>query len=124
VHKYLVSEGVRDKIVLMASGGIRTADDIAKTIALGADGAVVATAEAVAVGCTHCGNCERGRGCQVGITTTDPELSQLIDPEWGETRIVNLFEAWKKQLRNILARFGLSSIRELRGRTDLLVRYK
>ncbi len=124
VHKYLVSEGVRDKVVLMASGGIRTADDIAKTIALGADGAVVATAEAVAVGCTHCGNCERGRGCQVGITTTDPELSQLIDPEWGETRIVNLFEAWKKQLRNILARFGLSSIRELRGRTDLLVRYK
>jgi len=124
VHKYLVSEGVRDKVVLMASGGIRTADDIAKTIALGADGAVVATAEAVAVGCTHCGNCERGRGCQVGITTTDPELSQFIDPEWGETRIVNLFEAWKKQLRNILARFGLSSIRELRGRTDLFVRYK
>ncbi len=124
VHKYLVSEGVRDKVVLMASGGIRTADDVAKTIALGADGAVVATAEAVAVGCTHCGNCERGRGCQVGITTTDPELSQFIDPEWGETRIVNLFEAWKKQLRNILARFGLSSVRELRGRTDLLVRYK
>ena len=124
VHKYLVSEGVRDKVDLMASGGIRTADDIAKTIALGADGAVVATAEAVAVGCTHCGNCERGRGCQVGITTTDPELSQLIDPEWGETRIVNLFEAWKKQLRRILATFGLSSIRELRGRTDLLVRYR
>ena len=124
VHKYLVSEGVRDKVVLMASGGIRTADDIAKTIALGADGAVVATAEAVAVGCTHCGNCERGRGCQVGITTTDPELSQLIDPEWGETRIVNLFEAWKKQLRRILATFGLSTIRELRGRTDLLVRYR
>ncbi len=124
VHRYLVSEGVRDNIVLMASGGIRTADDVAKTIALGADGAVVATAEAVAVGCTHCGNCERGRGCQVGITTTDPELSQFIDPEWGETRIVNLFEAWKKQLRNILARFGLSSVRELRGRTDLLVRYK
>jgi glutamate synthase domain-containing protein 2 len=124
VHKYLVSEGVRDKVVLMASGGIRTADDVAKTIALGADGAVVATAEAVAVGCTHCGNCERGRGCQVGITTTDPELSQFIDPEWGETRIVNMFQAWNKQLRSILAQFGLASIRELRGRTDLLVRYK
>lgn len=124
VHKYLLSEGVRDQIVLMASGGIRTADDIAKTIALGADGCVVATAEAVAVGCTHCGNCERGRGCQVGITTTDPELSLLIDPEWGETRIVNLFNAWAKRLRQILARFGLENIRQLRGRTDLLVRYK
>ena len=124
VHKYLVSEGVRDEIVLMASGGIRTADDIAKAIALGADGCVVATAEAVAVGCTHCGNCERGRGCQVGITTTDPELSLLIDPEWGEIRIVNLFNAWAKRLRQILARFGLESIRELRGRTDLLLRCK
>ncbi len=124
VHRYLASEGVRDEIVLMASGGIRTADDIAKTIALGADGCVVATAEAVAVGCTHCGNCERGRGCQVGITTTDPELSQLIDPEWGEARIVNLFHAWEKRLKTILARYGLASIRDLRGRTDLLVRYK
>jgi glutamate synthase domain-containing protein 2 len=124
VHEYLVSEGVRDQITLMASGGIRTADDVAKAIALGADGCVIGTAEAVAVGCTHCGNCERGRGCQVGITTTDPELSQLIDPEWGEKRIVNLFNAWSKRLRIILSEFGLGSIRELRGRKDLLVRYK
>jgi glutamate synthase domain-containing protein 2 len=124
VHDYLVSEGVRDEIVLIASGGIRTADDIAKAIALGADGCVVATAEAVAVGCTHCGNCERGRGCQVGITTTDPELSQFIEPEWGETRIVNLYTAWTKRLRSILAGFGLKSVRDLRGRKDLLVRYK
>ena len=124
VHEYLVSEGVRDQVTLMASGGIRTADDVAKAIALGADGCVIGTAEAVAVGCTHCGNCERGRGCQVGITTTDPELSQLIDPEWGEKRIVNLFNAWSKRLRMILAEFGLESIRELRGRKDLLVRYK
>jgi len=105
----------------MASGGIRTAYDVAKAIALGADGCVIGSAEAVAVGCTQCGNCERGRGCQVGITTTDPELSQLITSEWGAQRIVNLYSSWVKQWKEILGRLGLRSIRELRGRTDLLV---
>jgi len=121
VHRYLSSEGVRDEITLMASGGIRTAYDVAKAIALGADGCVIGTAEAVAVGCTHCGNCERGRGCQVGITTTDPELSLFIDPEWGAQRIVNLYSSWSKQWKQILGELGLRSIKELRGRTDLLV---
>ena len=33
----------------------------------------------VALGCTRCSNCERGRGCPFGLTTTDPELSLLVD---------------------------------------------
>jgi glutamate synthase domain-containing protein 2 len=120
VHRYLVSEGVRDEITLMASGGIRTAYDVAKAIALGADGCVIGTSECVAVGCTHCGNCERGRGCQVGITTTDPVLSLLIEPEWAARRIVNMYNSWARQWRSILGGLGIRSIRELRGRTDLL----
>jgi glutamate synthase domain-containing protein 2 len=121
VHRYLVAEGVRDELTVMASGGIRTAYDVAKAIALGADGCVIGTAETVAVGCTHCGNCERGRGCQVGITTTDPELTLLIDPQWGAQRIVNLYTSWSQQWKVLLASLGLRSIKELRGRTDLLV---
>jgi len=121
VHKYLQSEGIRDDVVLMASGGVRTAYDIAKIIALGADGAILGTAELVALGCTRCSNCERGRGCPFGITTTDPLLSQFISPEWGSKRIINLFKSYGGQLKQILRQLGLSSIRELRGRKDLLV---
>ena len=87
----------------MASGGIRNAHDIAKAIALGADGVVVGTAELVALGCVRCARCESGRGCPRGIATTDPELlATKIDLEWGTQRIINLYNAWRNELVEIL----------------------
>jgi len=121
VHRFLLQEGIRDEVVLMASGGIRTADDIAKIIALGADGCVLGTSELVALGCTRCSNCERGRGCPFGLTTTDPQLSQLVDPDWGAGQIGRLYASYQMQLRDIIRHLGLRSVRELRGRVDLLV---
>jgi glutamate synthase domain-containing protein 2 len=120
VHGFLCDEGVREKMTLIASGGIRSAHDIIKAIALGADGVVTGTADLMALGCIRCGACESGRGCARGIATTDDELAQQFDPEWGAQRIFNLFNAWNSQLRRILAGFGLTSITELVGRTDLL----
>jgi glutamate synthase domain-containing protein 2 len=120
VHQFLVDEGVRDKITLIASGGIRTAYDVAKAIALGADGVVTGTPELVALECVRCHNCESGRGCARGIATTDPGLVGLMDLDWGTHRIINMLSCWRDQLQEILFRFGMKDIRQLVGRTDLL----
>jgi glutamate synthase domain-containing protein 2 len=121
VHRFLADEGVRDKVVLIASGGIRSAYDVAKAIALGADGAVIGTAELVALGCVRCSRCESGRGCPRGIATTDSELCEKMQIDWGTQRLVNLYSAWRDVLVSILQRLGLRSVSELRGRTDLMM---
>jgi len=120
VHDFLVNEGVRDQITLIASGGIRTAYDMAKAIALGADGVVTGTPDLVALECVRCHNCESGRGCARGIATTDLELVGLMDLEWGTQRIINMLHCWREQLRELLFRFGMRSVRDLVGRTDVL----
>ncbi len=121
VHKFLKAEGIRDQITFVASGGIRTPYDMAKAIALGADAVCLGTADLVALECLRCHHCESGRGCARGIATTDDELTGLMDLEWGTQRIINLYLAWRKTLISILQRFGMHSVAELTGRTDLLV---
>jgi glutamate synthase domain-containing protein 2 len=121
VHRFLIEEGARNEICLMASGGVRSAMDVAKAIALGADGVVIGTSELVALECIRCGKCESGRGCARGIASTDPELGHMITEAWAEQRIVNMYLAWRKQWCELLRQYGMRSIRELVGRTDLLV---
>ena len=121
VHQFLEAEGVRDKITVMASGGVRTPMDVAKAIAMGADGVVIGTAELVAMGCIRCGACESGRGCARGLATTDSELLELVNVDWCTQRLVNLYSAWRERLVDILYRLHLPSVAALRGRTDLLM---
>ena len=121
VHGFLVAEGAREHVTLIASGGVRNPYDVAKAIALGADGVVVGTMEMVSLGCVRCNRCSSGRGCPRSIATTDRKLAPKIDLEWGAQRIINTYNAWRNELRRILLRLGLRSVAELRGRSDLLM---
>jgi glutamate synthase domain-containing protein 2 len=120
VHRFLMQEGIRKELTLVASGGIRSAWDIAKAIALGADGVALGTADLVALECLRCTNCESGRGCPRGIATTDLELAHKFDVDWAAQRLTNLFHSYAIQLQAILWGFDMRSIAELVGRSDLL----
>jgi len=88
---------------------------------MGANGVCLGTADMVALECIRCHHCESGRGCARGIATTDEELTHLMEHEWATQRILNMYLTWRKQLVNILKRFGMKSVTELTGRVDLLV---
>jgi hypothetical protein len=45
---------------------------------------------------------------------------QQMTLEWATQRIINMNNAWREQMVEILASLGMKSIRELRGRSDLL----
>jgi glutamate synthase domain-containing protein 2 len=74
----------------------------------------------VALGCVRCACCESGRGCPRGIASTDPELMMLMSLDWATQRLINLMHAWRERMVEILVRLGLASVKDLRGRSNLL----
>ncbi len=114
VDSRLRKEGIRNQVSLVVAGGIRSAGDIAKAIALGADAVYIATAALIALGCTVCQQCHTGK-CAWGISTSDLFLSKRVNPEIGTRRLVNLLHSWSLELKDILGGLGVNAIESLRG---------
>lgn len=68
VDRRLRDEGIRDKVSIVISGGIRSSADVVKAIALGADCVYIGTAALIAMGCHMCRSCHTGK-CNWGIAT-------------------------------------------------------
>ncbi len=114
VDERLRREGIRNRVSIVASGGIRHSGDVAKAIALGADAVSIGTAALIALGCHVCQSCFTGN-CSWGIATQRPELAARLDPERGARLLTNLLRAWSRELKEILGALGLNSIESLRG---------
>lgn len=114
VDDRLRSEGIRNQVSLVASGGIRNSADVVKSIALGADAVYIGTSALIAVGCTMCQKCYTGK-CAWGITTTEPQLVKRLNPEIAYKRLSNLLRAWSLEIKEILGAMGLNAIESLRG---------
>lgn len=107
VHLRLVERSLRDKVTLIASGGIAMAEHVAKVIICGADGVAIDLPLLIALECRLCKKCQRGLPCPV-------ELGE-IKTDWGTQRIMNLVGAWRSQLLEVLGAMGLREVRRLRG---------
>jgi glutamate synthase domain-containing protein 2 len=45
---------------------------------------------------------------------------ELMSLDWATQRLINLQNAWHEQMVDVLRTLGMRSIRELRGRSDVL----
>jgi glutamate synthase (ferredoxin) len=116
-QQVLMANGMRGRVRLRTDGGLATAQDVLIAALLGADEYAFGTAVLVAIGCDMARQCHLNT-CPTGIATQRPELRVKFrgKPE----HVVRFFEQISDDLRRLLARYGLASIEEAIGRTDLL----
>jgi ferredoxin len=107
VHTHLVAKGLRDRVTILASGGIAAAEHVPKTIIAGADGIILMRPILIAMECLACGECTLPEEC--------PRDLPAINPQWGAARLVNLMGAWHSQLLEVLGAMGIREVRRLRG---------
>lgn len=119
VDSRLREEGIRNNVSLVVGGSIRSASDVVKAIALGADACYVGTAALIALGCHLCRSCHSGK-CNWGIATQRPELVKRLDSKLGKERLVKLMTAWNHEIKELMGGMGINSIETLRGNRLML----
>lgn len=114
----LRKEGMREKFTIIAAGRVGDATDAAKLIALGADVVSVGTAALAAMGCVMVHKCHIG-SCPTALTNKI-DGSRIIDMEFGVKTLSNFVRGFTLELANILDSLNLKSVKDLKGRRDLL----
>jgi len=89
-------------VTLIATGGLRRAEDFAKAMALGADGVAVSNSALQAIGCLGMRACHSNR-CPVGIATQRKDLRARLIVDQAAERLARYFSA-TTDLMAVLAR--------------------
>lgn len=119
VDARLRDEGIRNDVSVVVGGSLRSAADVVKAIALGADACYIASAALLALGCHLCRSCNTGK-CNWGIATQRADLVKRLNPEIGYQRLVNLVTAWDHEIKEMMGGMGINSIEALRGNRLML----
>ena len=116
-HQTLMLNRLRDRVQLEVDSKLMTGYDVAIAALLGAELFGFGTLPLVAVGCRMARVCHMNT-CPYGVATQDEKLRAKFTgkPEYVE----NLMKFIAQELREIMARLGIRSVRELVGRIDLV----
>nr|WP_281182199.1 glutamate synthase-related protein [Vibrio sonorensis] len=112
VHQALSENGLREKVTLRCSNAHQTGIDVIKSAIMGGDSFEFGTTALMMLKCVMAKNCNVK--CPAGLTT-NPELYQG-DPRALSQYFLNVAH----EVREILAKLGYPSLKDIRGRTELL----
>ena len=117
VNHALVTNNLRRHVRLRVDGGLSSGKDLITAAIFGADEFEFGKLLLVAQGCIMARICEKNT-CPTGIATHDPKFKAKYKGKPEE--IVSLLKILGDDVRTQLARLGVASLEELRGRRDLL----
>lgn len=104
----LEKHGVRDRVKIIASGKLITADKAAVVLALGADLINIARGFMISVGCIMAQKCSSNE-CPAGVATTDPKLQNGLVIEEKKFRVTNYIINLREGLFRVAAAAGIDS---------------
>ncbi|MBF2058197.1 MAG: glutamate synthase large subunit, partial [Cyanobacterium sp. T60_A2020_053] len=117
VHRTLLENQLRDRVLLRADGGMKTGWDVVMAALMGAEEYGFGTVAMIAEGCIMARVCHTNQ-CPVGVTTQEERLRKRFPGVPAD--VVNFFYFVAEEVRSILAKLGYTSLNELIGRGDLL----
>ena len=100
--------GVRDKVVLFASGKIATPIEIAVAMALGAEAVYIARGFMLSLGCIQALECHTNN-CPAGIATQNPRLQRSLNIEAASERIATYASKLYKETQMLTESCGYDS---------------
>ena len=117
VHRSLLENGLRDRVLLRADGGLKTGWDVVIAALLGAEEYGFGSIAMIAEGCVMARVCHLN-SCPVGVATQKENLRQRFTglPE----HVVNFFWYVAEEVRQLMSLLGVTRLEELIGRADLL----
>ena len=118
VHRVLMENQLRDRVLLRADGGLKTGWDILMAALMGAEEYGFGSIAMIAEGCRMARVCHMNT-CPVGVATQQEALRARFTgiPE----HVVNFFYFVAEEVRSLLAILGYRSLKDVIGRADLLV---